>query len=108
MTLLVFCGANPDHIRYLCVLLLCFEAVSGLKVNLAKSVLVHVGNVDNVVELADIFGCGTSSLPLKYLGMLLGLLTRLSLFGMALWKRWSAGCPVGKGCVCLKAAWSPL
>jgi len=28
--------------------------------------------VDNVVELASIFGCGTSSLPLKYLGMPLG------------------------------------
>jgi hypothetical protein len=31
-----------------------------------------VGNVDNVVELANILGCGTSSLPLKYLGMPLG------------------------------------
>jgi hypothetical protein len=32
-----------------------------------------VGNVDNVVELADILGYdGTSSLPLKYLGMPLG------------------------------------
>jgi hypothetical protein len=28
-----------------------------------------VGNVD---ELANILGCGTSSLPLKYLGILLG------------------------------------
>jgi hypothetical protein len=28
--------------------------------------------MDNVVELADILGCGTSSLPLKYLGMSLG------------------------------------
>jgi len=27
--------------------------------------------VDNVAELADILGCETSSLPLKYLGMLL-------------------------------------
>jgi hypothetical protein len=34
---LVFCGANADHLRYLCVLLLYFEAVSGLKINLAKS-----------------------------------------------------------------------
>jgi len=50
----------------------CFEAISGLKINLAQSVLVHEGNVDNVVELADILGCGTSSPPLKYLGMPLG------------------------------------
>jgi hypothetical protein len=66
---LVFCEVNPSHLRYLHALLLCFEAVSGLKVNLAKSVLVPMGNVDNVVELANILGCGTSSLPLKYLGM---------------------------------------
>jgi len=69
---LVFCEANPSHLRYLRVLLLCFEAVSSLKVNLARSLLVPVGNVDNVVELAVILGCGTSSLPLKYLGMPLG------------------------------------
>jgi hypothetical protein len=66
---LVFCGANTDHPHYLRALLLCFEAVSGLKINLAKSVLVPVGNVDNVVELANTLGCGTFSLPLKYLGM---------------------------------------
>jgi len=68
----VVCGANPDHLCYLRVLLLCFEVVSGLKVNLPKSILVPVGNVDDVVELADILDCGTSSLPQKYLGMPLG------------------------------------
>jgi hypothetical protein len=40
---LVFCEANPDHLHYLCVLSLCLEAVSGLKVNLAKSILVSYG-----------------------------------------------------------------
>jgi hypothetical protein len=57
---------------YIRVLLICFEAISSLKVNLAKSLLIHVGNVDNVDELASILGCRTSSLPLKYLGMPLG------------------------------------
>jgi hypothetical protein len=69
---LVFSEANPDHLRYLRVLLVCFEVVSGLKVNLAKSLLVPIGNVDNVAELASILGCGTALLPLKYLGMPLG------------------------------------
>jgi hypothetical protein len=69
---LVLCGTNPDHFRYLRVLFLCFEVVSSLKVNLAKSVLVPVGNVDNVDGLAGILGCGVSSLPLKYLGLPLG------------------------------------
>jgi hypothetical protein len=37
-------------------LYLSFEAVSGLKINLAKSVLVPVGDVDNMDELTDIMG----------------------------------------------------
>jgi len=69
---LVFCEANPDHLHVLRILLLSFEAVSGLKINLAKSVLVPVGDVDNMDELAGIMGCGVSSLPLKYLGLPLG------------------------------------
>jgi hypothetical protein len=40
---LAFCGANPDHLRYLRALFLCFEAASDLKINLAKSLLVSVG-----------------------------------------------------------------
>jgi hypothetical protein len=58
---LVFCGANPNHLIYLRMLLLSFEAISGLKINLDKLVLVPVGHVDNV-----------SSLLLKYLGLPLG------------------------------------
>jgi hypothetical protein len=54
------------------MLLLSFEAVSGLKINLDKSVLVPVGHVDNMDDLAGILGCGVSSLPLKYLGLPLG------------------------------------
>jgi hypothetical protein len=69
---LIFCGAIPHHLRILRVLLLCFEVVSGLKVNMAKSALIPVGNVVNVEDLADILGCGVSSLPLQYLGMPLG------------------------------------
>jgi hypothetical protein len=68
----VFYEANTSHHCCLRVLLLCFEAVSGLKVNLAKSLLVPVGNVNNVAKLADILGCETSFLPMKYLGMPLG------------------------------------
>jgi hypothetical protein len=36
-------------------------------------------------ELAGILGCGVSSLPLKYLGLPLGLLLRISLVGMSSW-----------------------
>jgi hypothetical protein len=60
---------NADHLCYLRVLFLYFEAVSGLKINLAKSFLLPVGCVDNVDSLAGILDCGVSSLPLKYLGL---------------------------------------
>jgi len=47
-------------------LLLYFEAVSGLRINLSKSEIVSVGEVG---KLASILGCGVASLPLKYLGL---------------------------------------
>jgi len=43
-----------------------------LKINLAKSKLVHVGNVNNVDGLTSILVCGVSYLLLKYLGLPLG------------------------------------
>lgn len=58
--------------HYLWSLFLLFEAASGLKVNLAKPKLIHVGNVDQVGNLADILGCGVVTLPVKYLGLPLG------------------------------------
>ena len=69
---LVFCGADESQIRYIGALLVCFEAVSGLKVNLPKSALIPVGSLDDVDQFAGLLGCGTSSLPLKYLGLQLG------------------------------------
>ena len=69
---LVFCGANDSQIRHLRALLVCFEAVSGLKVNLAKSTLNPVGSMGDVDQLAGLLGCGTGMLPLKYLGLPLG------------------------------------
>jgi hypothetical protein len=34
---LIFCEAHPQQVRYVRIILLCFEAVSGLRVNLGKS-----------------------------------------------------------------------
>lgn len=48
---MVFCGANRDHISSLRIVLLCFEIVSKLKVNLAKLELVPVGGVVNIRSL---------------------------------------------------------
>jgi len=69
---LIFCSAHSSQLRHLRGVFLLFEAASGLEVNLAKSNLIPVGNVDQVSRLADILGCGIASLPAKYLGLPLG------------------------------------
>ena len=53
-------------------LLLCFEAASGLKINLSKSMIVPIRAVGNLEVLSSILGCGVESLPLTYLGLPLG------------------------------------
>jgi hypothetical protein len=69
---LIFCRIDLNHILHLRCLFLCFEAILGLKINLAKLELVPIGNVNNVEVLARIFKCRVSSSPMKYLGLLLG------------------------------------
>jgi hypothetical protein len=69
---LVFCGADESQIRHIGALLVCFEAISSLKVNLSKSTLIPVGPVEDLNQLAELLGCGISSMPLKYLGLQLG------------------------------------
>ncbi|RVW39723.1 LINE-1 reverse transcriptase-like [Vitis vinifera] len=69
---LVFCEAKEDQLTHLCWLLMWFEALSGLKVNMEKSELIPVGRVENVGELADEFGYKVGNLPSTYLGMPLG------------------------------------
>ena len=69
---LIFCDANIDQILILCMLLIWFEAMSGLKVSLGKSKLVVVGEVHNMDLLVAVLGCKQGSLPMKYLGLPLG------------------------------------
>ena len=49
-----------------------FEAASGLRINLAKSELIPVGEIDNIEEMAVELGCRIGSFPVKYLGLPLG------------------------------------
>ena len=53
-------------------LLIWFEAISGLRVNMDKSELISVGGVKNVEDLASKFGCKVGSFLSTYLGILLG------------------------------------
>lgn len=54
---LIYCEANLDQIRILKALLLCFEAISSLKVKLVKSKIIPIGDVNNVERLDDTLGC---------------------------------------------------
>jgi hypothetical protein len=66
---LILCKACPAQLGYLRTILMLFKAASGLKVNLAKSALIPIGNVQQVGRLARILRCGVSTLPVLYLGL---------------------------------------
>ena len=70
---LIFCDVEPTHIANLRVILDRFEEALGLSINLGKSELVPVGVVHNLEVLVGLLGCEQSSLPLKYLGLRLGV-----------------------------------
>ena len=60
---------------YLSWILLCFEALSTccvVRVNLDKSVIFLVGEMENVDQLAHELGCKVGALPSMYLGLSLG------------------------------------
>ena len=69
---LIFCEASQDQLTFLCWLLMWFEALSGLMMNLEKSELIPVGKVTNVDSLANELSCKVGSLPTTYLGLPLG------------------------------------
>jgi len=53
-------------------MLVLFEVMSGLKLNLSKSVFISIGEVPELNNLAHFFGCGVDYLPSSYLGLPLG------------------------------------
>ncbi|RVW23454.1 putative ribonuclease H protein [Vitis vinifera] len=69
---LVFCDSFQDQMTYLSWLLMWFEALSGLRINLDKSEILPVGRVENLELLALKVGCKVGRLPTSYLGIPLG------------------------------------
>ena len=57
---------------YLSWLLMWFEAISGLRINLDKSDILSVGRVENLEALDLEVGCKVGRLPSSYLGIPLG------------------------------------
>ena len=70
--MLIFYEADLEQILILHMILIWFEVVSGLKINLGKSESVLVGVVHNIDLLLVVLGCKQGSLPMKYLGLPLG------------------------------------
>ena len=58
------------------MILIWFEAVSSLKINLGKSELVLVGMVHNFDLLFSVLGYKQGTLPMKYLGLPLGAILK--------------------------------
>lgn len=54
---MIFCDADARQLGYLRCILCCFDVVSGLKINLAKSEMFQIGEVPNIRDLAWNLGC---------------------------------------------------
>ena len=64
--------ASREQLLSIRLVLSCFQTFTGLKVNVGKSEIVPIGEVNNLDALANILHCRVGSLPMKYLGMPLG------------------------------------
>ena len=69
---ILFCDASRDQLMSIRLVLQCFQAFTGLKVNVGKSEIVPVGDVNNVDALANILHYRVGSLLMKYLEIPLG------------------------------------
>ena len=65
----MFCDAKSKQLMYLGWILMWFESISQLRINLSKSEIIPVGTVSNVETLAMEIGCGIGFLPTTYLGL---------------------------------------
>ena len=69
---ILICDASREQLLSIRLVLSCFQAFMGLKVNVGKSEIIPVGEVNNLDALANILHCRAGSLPMKYLGTPLG------------------------------------
>ncbi|RVW40426.1 hypothetical protein CK203_090038 [Vitis vinifera] len=69
---IIFCEAKKEYLTSLSWILAWFEAASGLRINLANSELIPIGEVEEIEEMAVALGCKVGALPSVYLGLPLG------------------------------------
>ena len=66
---ILFCDASREQLLSIRLALSCFQDFTGLNVNVGKSEIVLVGEVNNLDVLANILRRRMGSLPMIYLGM---------------------------------------
>ena len=66
---LVFCRCSMEEMVHLNWLLLWFEAILELRINLEKSIALVVGELENLDELTLELGCKTRTLSTIYWGL---------------------------------------
>ena len=69
---ILFCNASREQLLSMRLASSCFQAFTGLKVNVGKSEIVPIREGNNLDALANILSCRVGNLPMKYLGMPLG------------------------------------
>ncbi|WMV13372.1 hypothetical protein MTR67_006757 [Solanum verrucosum] len=69
---LIFCDAEEQQLKYLRVILILFEGMTGLHINWRKSLMYPVNEVTNMNCLAAILSGEIGNLPTNYFGMPLG------------------------------------
>lgn len=69
---LIFCQPEMRSMMFLRCILLCFQAVLGLCINMHKSELILLGASNSNNSLVQVFGGKKSNLPISYLGVPLG------------------------------------
>ncbi|XP_015087000.1 uncharacterized protein LOC107030122 [Solanum pennellii] len=68
----IFCGVEEEQFKYLRVILILFEGISGLHISWRKNFLYPINKVHNMEALNLILGGQVGALPTTYIGMLLG------------------------------------
>ena len=69
---IIFCETRKEQLSALSWILAWFEVSSGLRINLDKSVLIPVGEMEEIEEMTVELGCKVGLLPTVYLGLPLG------------------------------------
>ncbi|WKA06598.1 hypothetical protein VitviT2T_024493 [Vitis vinifera] len=66
---ILFCEDNRNQLVFWKWVVICFEVVSCLKINLKKSEIIPVGGVEDVDKAVAVFGCKVGNFPTTYLGL---------------------------------------